>query len=183
LPDPAAGKTQQAMSHRASLARHVTIITQWRTIDMTPRADIFTVSPALLKAWYAFSALVGESGVEKPLLELVKIRASQINGCANCLNMHTAEARRVGETEQRLHLLAAWHEAPCYSDRERAALAWTEHLTQIATLRAPDDIYRALDAQFTKEEQFKLTMMINVINGWNRLAVGFNLFAPEAGWE
>src|SRR3546814_16170727 len=86
---------------------------------------------------------VGDSGIEKSLLELVKIRASQINGCANCLNMHTADARKAGETEQRIHLLAAWHEAPCYTDRERAALAWTEHLTEIATKRAPDAIYEA----------------------------------------
>src|SRR3546814_19621420 len=93
--------------------------------------------------------------------------------------MHTADARKAGETEQRIHLLAAWHEAPCYTDRERAALAWTEHLTEIATKRAPDAIYEALDAQFSKEEQLKLTLMINVINGWNRLAVGFHLYAPE----
>ena len=148
---------------------------------MTPRADIYKASPDIFNAWYAFSAQVGESGLEKPLLELVKVRASQINGCANCLNMHTAEARKAGETEQRLHLLAAWQEAPCYSDRERAALAWTEHLTEVASKRAPDAVYEALDAQFSKEEQVKLTMMINVINGWNRLAVGFNLFAPELG--
>src|SRR3546814_16301227 len=80
-------------------------------IAMTPRADIYTVSPEIFKAWYAFSMQVGDSGIEKSLLELVKIRASQINGCANCLNMHTADARKAGETEQRIHLLAAWHEA------------------------------------------------------------------------
>jgi AhpD family alkylhydroperoxidase len=152
-------------------------------IAMTPRADIATASPALFKAWYAFSMQVGESGIEKSLLELVKIRASQINGCANCLNMHTCDARKAGETEQRIHLLAAWHEAPCYTDRERAALAWTEHLTEVATRRAPDAVYAALDTQFTKEEQVKLTLMIIVINGWNRLAVGFNLYAPEIGWN
>jgi AhpD family alkylhydroperoxidase len=152
-------------------------------IAMTPRANIYTVSPDIFKAWYDFSILVGESGLEKPLLELVKIRASQINGCANCLNMHTSDARKAGETEQRIHLLAAWQEAPCYTDRERAALAWTEHLTEVATKRAPDAVYEALDAQFTKEEQLKLSMMINVINGWNRLAVGFNLYAPELGWK
>ncbi|WP_336970672.1 carboxymuconolactone decarboxylase family protein [Sphingobium aromaticiconvertens] len=150
---------------------------------MTPRADIYTVSPDIFKAWYNFSMLVEGSGLEKPLLELVKIRSSQINGCANCLNMHTADARKAGETEQRIHLLAAWHEAPCYTDRERAALAWTDHMTEIATKRAPDAVYEALDAQFSKEEQLKLSMAINVINGWNRLAVGFNLYAPELGWK
>ena len=154
-----------------------------KTIAMTPRADIYSVSPEIFKAWFAFSTLAGESGLEKPLLELVKIRASQINGCANCLNMHSADARKAGETEQRLHLLAAWHEAPCYTDRERAALAWTDHLTDVATRRAPDAVYAALDAQFSKEDQLKLTMMINVINGWNRLAIGFNLYAPELGWR
>jgi AhpD family alkylhydroperoxidase len=150
---------------------------------MQPRADIYSVSPQIFKAWYTFSEQVAASGLEKPLLELVKIRASQINGCANCLNMHTADARKLGETEQRLHLLAAWHEAPCYTDRERAALGWTEHMTEVATRRAPDAVYAALDAQFSKEEQLKLSLAIVVINGWNRLAVGFNLYAPELGWK
>lgn len=150
---------------------------------MTPRADINAVSPDIFKSWYAFSMEVGESGLERSLLELVKIRASQINGCANCLNMHTADARKAGETEQRVHLLAAWREAPCYTDRERAALAWTEHLTEVAVRRAPDAVYEALDGQFSKEEQVNLTMAINVINGWNRLAVAFNLYAPELGWN
>ena len=150
---------------------------------MTPRLNPYTAAPEMVQAFLALSNKVMESGLEKPLLELVKIRSSQINGCANCINMHTFEARQAGETEQRVHLVAAWHEAPCYSDRERAALAWTEHLTLIADKRAPDDVYAALDAQFSKEEQVKLTMMINVINGWNRLAVGFNLFAPELGWK
>jgi len=149
---------------------------------MTPRINAFAASSELMQAFLAFSNQVAGSGLEKPLLELVKIRASQINGCANCLNMHSFEARQAGETEQRLHLLATWHDAPCYTDRERAALAWTEHLTLVADKRAPDDIYAALDAQFSKDEQIKLTMMINVINGWNRLAVGFALFEPSYGW-
>ncbi|QKS01197.1 carboxymuconolactone decarboxylase family protein [Sphingomonas sp. CL5.1] len=150
---------------------------------MTARLDPYAAAPALLKAWLDFSNQVTASGLEKPLLELVKIRASQINGCANCLNMHTYEARQAGETEQRIAVLAAWHEAPCYTDRERAALAWTDHLTLVADRRAPQHVYDALDAQFGKEEQVHLTMMINVINGWNRLAVGFDLYAPELGWR
>ncbi len=150
---------------------------------MTARANPYTAAPELTQAWLAFSNKVAASGLEKPLLELVKIRASQINGCANCLNMHTYEARQAGETEQRIHLLAAWREAPCYTDRERAALAWTDHLTLVAEKRAPDDVYAALDAQFSKAEQIQLTMMINVINGWNRLAVGFDLFDPSYGWK
>ncbi len=150
---------------------------------MTTRANPYAAAPELLKLFLNFSNQVAASGLEKPLLELVKIRASQINGCANCLNMHTYEARRAGETEQRIAVLSAWQEAPLYSDRERAALAWTEHLTLVADRRAPQHVYDALNAQFDAEEQVKLTMMINVINSWNRLAVGFGLFAPELGWK
>ena len=148
---------------------------------MTPRLDPFAAAPDLMRAWFAFSTQVEGSGLEKPLLELVKIRASLINGCANCLNMHTFEARQAGETEQRIALVGAWREAPCYSERERAALAWTEHVTLIADKRAPDDVYAVLDAEFSKEEQAKLTMAIIVINGWNRLAVAFNMFDPSYG--
>jgi len=150
---------------------------------MNTRLNTFAVSPEIMQAWLAFSDKVAESGLEKPLLELVKIRASQINHCANCLNMHTYEARQAGETEQRIALVAAWREAPCYTDRERAALAWTEQMTLIAEKGAPDDVYAVLEAQFSKEEQVKLTMAIIVINGWNRLAVGFNLFDASRGWK
>ena len=150
---------------------------------MTGRINPYAAAPELLKAWFNFSNQVAESGLEKLLLELVKIRASQINGCANCLNMHSYEARQAGETEQRIAVLAAWQDAPFYTDRERAALAWTEHLTLVADRRAPQHVYEALNAEFSPEEQVKLTMMINVINGWNRLAVGFDLFAPELGWK
>ena len=149
---------------------------------MQPRLNIFTADQALAKQFIEFSHAVLQSGLEPELLKLVEIRASQINGCANCLNMHTAEARKAGETEQRLHLVAAWQEAPVFSKRERAALAWTEHLTLLAEKRAPADVYEALDAEFSKDEQIKLTMMINVINGWNRLAVGFNIFDASLGW-
>jgi AhpD family alkylhydroperoxidase len=150
---------------------------------MTASLNLFTAAPELTKAFLAFSNQVEESGLEKPLLELVKIRASQINGCANCLNMHSYAARQAGETEQRLHLIAAWRDAPCYSDRERAALAWTEHLTLVAEHRPAEEVRAALAAQFSAEEQVKLTMLINVINGWNRLAVGFGLFEPSLGWK
>lgn len=148
---------------------------------MEPRLNPYALAPAMMKQFLDFSNDVNNS-LEHQLVELVKIRASQINGCANCLNMHTAEARKHGETEQRLHVLAAWHEAPLFSDRERAALAWTEYLTLIADKRAPADLYAELDAHFTKEEQVKLTMIINVINSWNRLAVGFHLYDPKLGW-
>lgn len=149
---------------------------------MQPRLNPYAAAPALLKQYYDYSNSVHEAGLEHSLIELVKIRASQINGCANCLNMHTSDARKAGETEQRLHLLAAWHEAPLFSDRELAALDWTDHLTLIADKRAPNDVYAALDKEFSKEEQVALTMLINVINGWNRLAVSFNMFDPKLGW-
>jgi AhpD family alkylhydroperoxidase len=116
------------------------------------------------------------ASLEPSLVEFVKIRASQINACANCLNMHTAEARAKGETEQRMHLLAAWREAPCYTERERAALGWAEALTRLSEGHAHLAARQALEAAFTEEEQVKLTLMINVINGWNRLAVGFDLW-------
>ncbi|HEX7850880.1 MAG TPA: carboxymuconolactone decarboxylase family protein [Sphingomonas sp.] len=151
---------------------------------MTPRLNPYAAAPEMIQAFLTLSNKVMESGLEKQLLELVKIRSSQINGCANCINMHTFEARQAGETEQRVYLTSAWREAPCYTDRERAALGWTEALTLIADKGTPDDtIYTALDAQFSKEEQVKLTMMINVINGWNRLAVAFRLFDPNLGWK
>lgn len=149
---------------------------------MNDRADLYTAGGRLFKAWYDLSMQVESCGLEKNLLELVKIRASQINGCANCLNMHTSDARKAGETEHRIHLLNAWEEAPCYSPRERAALAWTDHLTEVSTRRAPDHVYAALASEFTAEEQVQLTLAINVINGWNRLAVGFHLYNPALGW-
>ncbi len=99
--------------------------------------------------------------------------------CANCINMHTKEARAKGETEQRIYLLSAWREAPCYTDRERAALGWTEALTRLSEGHALESAREALEVQFTEEEQVKLTLMINVINGWNRIAVGFGLFADD----
>jgi AhpD family alkylhydroperoxidase len=142
---------------------------------MTARLDPFAAAPALMKKWMAVSVDVAGS-LEPSLTELVKIRSSQINACANCLNMHTAEARAKGETEQRIYLLSAWREAPCYTDRERAALAWTEALTRLSEGHAHLAARQALEAAFTEEEQVKLTLMINVINGWNRLAVGFDMW-------
>lgn len=146
---------------------------------MTAKIDLFAAAPALMKNWMGTSVAVAAS-LEASLIELVKIRASQINGCANCINMHTQEARAKGETEQRIYLLSAWREAPCYSDRERAALGWTEALTRLSEGHAHERAYEALKQQFTEEEQVKLTLMINVINGWNRLAVGFGLWVDPA---
>jgi AhpD family alkylhydroperoxidase len=114
-------------------------------------------------------------GLEKSLLSLVEIRASQINGCAICLHMHAQEARRHGETEDRVLMLDAWHETDLYTPREKAALAWTEALTRLTDTRAPDEAYEAAKAEFTDEELVKLTLMINVINSFNRFGVGFRV--------
>ncbi|MCA1490665.1 carboxymuconolactone decarboxylase family protein [Ensifer sp. NBAIM29] len=146
---------------------------------MTAKFDPFTAAPALMKNWTGTSVAVASS-LEPSLIELVKIRASQINGCANCINMHTVEARAKGETEQRIYLLSAWREAPCYTDRERAALAWTEALTRLSEGHAHGGAYQLLKDQFSEEEQVKLTLMINVINGWNRIAIGFGLWVDPA---
>jgi AhpD family alkylhydroperoxidase len=142
--------------------------------------ELFAAAPELMKKWTATSLTIASS-LEPALVRLVEIRASQINGCANCLNMHTQEAREKGETEQRIYLLSAWREAPCYSDRERAALGWTEALTRLCEGHHELDVAReALEAKFSKEEQVKLTLMINIINGWNRIAVGFRQFVDPA---
>ncbi|WDZ78847.1 carboxymuconolactone decarboxylase family protein [Ensifer adhaerens] len=146
---------------------------------MTAKVDLFAAAPALMKNWMGTSVAVAAS-LDQTIIELVKIRASQINGCANCINMHTQEARAKGETEQRIYLLSAWREAPCYSDRERAALGWTESLTRLSEGHTHEQAYAALKDHFTEEEQVKLTLMINVINGWNRLAVGFGLWIDPA---
>jgi AhpD family alkylhydroperoxidase len=141
--------------------------------------DLFAAAPELMKKWAATSVAVASS-LEPKLIGLVEIRASQINGCANCINMHATEARAKGETEQRIYLLSAWREAPCYTDRERAALGWTEALTRLSEGHTHDSAREALQAQFTEAEQVKLTLMINVINGWNRISVGFGMFIDPA---
>lgn len=146
---------------------------------MTAKIDLFAAAPQLMKSWTSLSMTIAAS-LEPDLIELVKIRASQINACANCINMHTQEARAKGETEQRIYLLSAWREAPCYSERERAALGWTEALTRLSEGHTHESARKALQDHFTEEEQVKLTLMINVINGWNRLAVGFGLWVEPA---
>ena len=146
---------------------------------MEPRLDLYKTSPDATKAMLAFSAATEKLGLEKPLLELVKLRASQINGCAFCVDMHAADARKGGETERRLYALSAWHETPFYTPRERAALAWTEAVTLISTSHAPDDVHAALDAQFSQMEQMDLTLAISMINCWNRLAISFRKM-PDA---
>jgi AhpD family alkylhydroperoxidase len=145
---------------------------------MTPN-ELFAAAPELMKKWTATSLAIASS-LEPTLIRLVEIRASQINGCANCINMHAAEAREKGETEQRIYLLSAWREAPCYTDRERAALGWTEALTRLCEGHKLEAARETLKAQFTREEQVRLTLMVNIINGWNRIAVGFRQFVDPA---
>jgi AhpD family alkylhydroperoxidase len=140
---------------------------------MKPRLNPFAAAPAAMQNWLEYGKSLLQSGLEESLVELVKIRASQINGCAACLAMHAEAARGAGESEERIYLLDAWREAPLYSERERAALAWTEALTLISESHAPDDVYLTLKAQFTDEEQVHLSLLIVAINGWNRLQVGF----------
>jgi len=136
------------------------------------RVDYAKTFPAGQEALLALGGAVRRSGLEPLLMELVELRASQLNGCAYCLDMHSKDARARGESEQRLHLLAAWREAPFFSERERAALAWCEALTLLPQTGAPDEIYAEMEAQFSPEEIAALTFQIVAINGWNRLAVG-----------
>lgn len=140
---------------------------------MQPRLDFAKVAPDACQAMSALEACVHQSGLESSLLELVTTRASQINGCAFCLDMHTKDARAQGETEQRLYTLSAWRETPFFSERERAALAWTEALTNVADTHVPDDVYEVACKCFTEKELADLSLAVVAINGWNRLAVAF----------
>lgn len=148
---------------------------------MQARLDGYKVAPAAIKALVGVETYIQGSGLEQGLIELVKMRASQINGCAYCLDMHSKDARRHGETEQRLYLLNAWRESRLYTPRERAALAWTESLTLVAETNAPDDVYDALKAQFTEKEIVDLTTLVGMINLWNRIAIGFRYQHPIPG--
>jgi AhpD family alkylhydroperoxidase len=140
---------------------------------MQARLDPRKVAPEAMKVVSALHTYVRESGIEHDLLELVKLRASQMNGCAWCMDMHTKELRAAGESEQRLYLLSAWRECPFYSDRERAALAWTEALTSLADGNVPDDVFAQARAQFSEEDLVKLTIAIVAINGANRVNIAF----------
>jgi AhpD family alkylhydroperoxidase len=138
------------------------------------------IAPDGYKALRAVEVYLARSGLPKGLIDLVKLRASQINGCAYCLDVHAKDARRDGEAEHRLYLLNGWRESPPYSPAERAALAWTEALTEISTTRAPDADYDALRAHFSDKEIVDLTYLIGMINFWNRLAIGMR-YVPETG--
>lgn len=140
---------------------------------MKRRLDYARLSPDGYRAMLALNKFAETSGLERSLLELIKIRASQINGCAYCIDMHTIDARAGGESEQRIYLLDAWRESPFYSDRERAALAWTEAVTLVGQTHVPDDVYDEARRHFSEEEIVNLTWAVVVINGWNRIAVAF----------
>jgi AhpD family alkylhydroperoxidase len=140
---------------------------------MQSRLDFYKASPDALKALIAFEVALGKLGLEPKLLDLVKLRASQINGCAYCIDLHTADLRKAGETDRRLATVSVWHETPFFTERECAALAWTEAVTQVSLTHVPDAAYEALAAQFSEAEQVNLTMAINAINSWNRLSIGF----------
>jgi AhpD family alkylhydroperoxidase len=140
---------------------------------MERRLDYNKVAPGAVRAMYMLHKYVEGSGLEHSLLELIKTRASQINGCAYCIDMHTKDARARGESEQRLYALSAWHEAPFFTERERAALAWTEAVTLISKTHVPDDVFAEARAHFSEAELVDLTMAVIAINGWNRLAISF----------
>ncbi|MEJ2344209.1 MAG: carboxymuconolactone decarboxylase family protein [Gammaproteobacteria bacterium] len=154
---------------------------------MQPRLHYQQASPGAVDAMRGLETYIARSGLERPLIELVKMRASQINGCAYCVDMHSKDARAAGESEQRLYGLSAWRETPFYSDRERAALAWTEALTLIAGSGVADADYRAARSQFSESELVDLTLAVIAINGWNRIAVAFRAvpgsYQPRSGAE
>ena len=148
---------------------------------MKARMNYSDRAPDLIRQVGALNAAVETCGLERGLLHLIKLRASQINGCSYCVDMHSHEARADGETEQRVHLVAAWKESPLFTDRERAAFAWVEAVTRIADGGVPDALYRATLEHFTEADLVKLTVAVGIINIWNRLSVAFHTMHPVRG--
>lgn len=140
---------------------------------MEARMSYAKAAPGVYKAMLGLESYLGECGLEANLLDLVRLRASQINGCAYCLDMHSKDLRARGESEQRLYLLDAWQDSPFYTERERAALAWTEAVTLVTNGHVPDDVYEQARAHFSEKELADLTLAVVAINGWNRLNVSF----------
>jgi AhpD family alkylhydroperoxidase len=140
---------------------------------MEQRLDFYKASPEAIKALIALEVAIGKRGLDPMLLNLVKLRASQINGCAYCVDSHSSDARKAGETERRVFAVAAWRESPFFTDRERAALAWTESLTLLPETHAPDADFAGLQRQFNETEMVDLSLVIGAINIWNRFGVGF----------
>src|SRR5262245_30320543 len=146
---------------------------------MKARIDLMRVNPGVIHAMLGLERQVRQAGFEDKLLDLVRMRASQINGCSYCLDMHSKDARANGETEQRLYGLNAWRETPYYSTRERAALEWTEALTLVSEAHVPDEVYERVREQFTEDELVHLSLAIVAINGWNRLNVAVRTVAGD----
>jgi AhpD family alkylhydroperoxidase len=146
---------------------------------MNQRIDFYTASKDALNAMIALEKSTSKLGLEPKLLDLVKLRASQINGCAFCVDLHTSDARKAGESERRLYAVSVWRETPFFTERERAALAWTEAITRVSETHAPDEDYELLRAHFSEKEMVDLTLAIVTINGWNRLAIGFRKMPSE----
>lgn len=140
---------------------------------MQTRLNFFKANPKAMNALVGLEPQIADSGLEKSLIELVRLRASQLNGCAYCIDVHTADARKAGESERRLALLPVWREANVYSDRERAALAWTEALTLVADSHVPDEDWEQAKQQFEEAELVDLTLLVTTINAWNRFAIAF----------
>jgi len=140
---------------------------------MQQRLDFYKASPAAIKAVMALEEQIGKSGLEQPLVELVRLRASQINGCAYCIDLHTRDARKGGEDDRRLATLSVWRETPFFTERERAALAWTEAVTLVSQDHVPDAVWEAVHPHFEAAELVNLTLLINAINTWNRFAIAF----------
>ena len=140
---------------------------------MEQRLDFYQANPAAIKALVGVEERIGKSALEKSLKELVRLRASQINGCAYCVDMHTTDARKGGETERRLATVVVWRETPFFTDRERAALEWTEAVTLVSHEHVPDDVWQAVRPHFSDEELVDLTLLVTAINAWNRFAIAF----------
>ncbi len=144
---------------------------------MEPRLDFYKASPGAMKAMSALEQRIAQSGLEKPLVELVRLRASQINGCSYCIALHHSDALTAGMEPRRLATLQVWHETPFFSDRERAALAWTEAVTEVAETHVPNAVWEQVRPHFTPEELTDLTLLIVTINAWNRFAIAFRKLA------
>lgn len=140
---------------------------------MEPRLNFYRSNPDAMRAMSALEERITNSGLEKPMVELVRLRASQINGCAYCIDAHTSDARKGGESERRLATLAVWRETPFFNDRERAALEWTEAVTRVADTHVPDEVWERMKPSFTPAELVDLTLLVNTINAWNRFAIAF----------
>jgi AhpD family alkylhydroperoxidase len=140
---------------------------------MEQRLDFYKTGPDAMKAMVGLEQHLGRAGLEKPLVELVRLRASQINGCAYCVDLHSSDARKAGESERRLAAVVVWREAPFFTDRERAALEWTEAVTLVSQTHVPDEVWNRVKPHFTPEELVDLTLLVSTINAWNRFAVAF----------